>query len=76
MRSASRLPPLAASKAPDCRPLFRSIRCRKEKTTGRAPLNRLEVYEGSISSEDDDDVTKHEFESSFKANLMQVSADR
>ena len=32
------------------------------------PLDRLEVYEGSISHEDDDDVTKREFESSFKAS--------
>ncbi len=33
------------------------------------PLDRLEVYEGTISHEDDDDVTKREFESSFKANV-------
>lgn len=31
-------------------------------------LDRLEVHEGSITHEDDDDVTKREFESSFKAN--------
>jgi hypothetical protein len=30
-------------------------------------IDRLEVHEGSISHEDDDDVTKREFESSFKA---------
>ncbi|GAB1581081.1 ATP-binding protein [Phyllobacterium phragmitis] len=34
------------------------------------PLDRLEVYEGSISHEDDDDVTKREFESAFKANAQ------
>jgi hypothetical protein len=32
------------------------------------PLDRLEVYEGTISHEDDDEVTKREFESSFKAS--------
>ncbi len=32
------------------------------------PLDRLEICEGSISHEDDDDVTRREFESSFKAN--------
>lgn len=32
------------------------------------PLDRLEVYEGTIGHEDDDDVTKREFESSFKAS--------
>ncbi|MGN7931904.1 HD domain-containing protein [Sphingopyxis sp. 22461] len=32
------------------------------------PLDRLDIYEGSISHEDDDDVTKREFESSFKAS--------
>jgi hypothetical protein len=32
------------------------------------PLDRLEVYEGTISHEDDDGVTKRDFESSFKAS--------
>src|SRR3546814_15481085 len=31
-------------------------------------LDRLEVHEESISHDDDDDVTKREFESSFKAS--------
>lgn len=31
-------------------------------------LDRLKVHEGSISHDDDDDVTKREFESSFKAS--------
>eukprot|EP01013_Petalomonas_cantuscygni_P030171 TRINITY_DN56103_c0_g1_i1.p1 TRINITY_DN56103_c0_g1~~TRINITY_DN56103_c0_g1_i1.p1 ORF type:complete len:852 (+),score=69.39 TRINITY_DN56103_c0_g1_i1:143-2557(+) len=39
------------------------------------PLERLEVYEGSISHEDDDDVTKREFESSFKANAKIAQTD-
>jgi len=31
------------------------------------PLDRLELHSGSITHEDDDDVTKREFESSFKS---------
>lgn len=31
-------------------------------------LDRLEVHEGSIRHDDDDDITRREFESSFKAS--------
>jgi len=35
-----------------------------------APLDRLEVHEGTISHDDDDDVTWRQFDSSFKAYAM------
>jgi hypothetical protein len=41
---------------------------RSQFTEAINELDRCVVYEGSISHDDDDDVTKREFESSFRAN--------